>query len=318
MMHSDSSPTSPCTLAAADETIRGSGTKSQTNNSLQLKSHNDGNQHFHSDPDIPSALSRQSNKKRKFEGEECSLMEMFEETFASFAAKLEVKIEGLQATISTIKHQNIELTKGVDLMSAKHDEIMSRLTVLEREQKEDKKLIRTLEDKIENLEKKNRATGIEIHNIQKNTGESKEDLCKVVNELGKTIKVDISNSLIKDIYRINKKENSHPSVIVEFTNVMVKENVLRETRAFNKNKEKGNKLNSTHLKLKQQNKPVFVTETLTPKNQRLFYLARTFQKEYKYAFCWTSHGTVYLRQNVNVAQIRITTEDDIETLRKKT
>lgn len=134
MQHSP--PNSPRITTPTDQTISGSsGAKSQVKKPLQLKSHNDGIHHVQSESDLTSLLNMQSHKKRKFETEECSLMDMFKEMFATFSTKLESKIEGLQATISTIKQQNVELTKSVELMSAKHDEIMSRLTTLEQEKK---------------------------------------------------------------------------------------------------------------------------------------------------------------------------------------
>ncbi|CAG9137622.1 unnamed protein product [Plutella xylostella] len=168
----------------------------------------------------------------------------------------------LQQTIGGIKEQNDALTNSVDLMSQKYDEFITRIAQLEAERKEDKKLIHILEEKIEYLEKKNRTTGIEIRNIPKATGETKQDLCKLVQKLGNTLKIDIKYSDVKDIYRINTKDGTNP-IVAELTTVLLKENIIKEVKSFNKNKNKGEKLNTTHFNSHQPMKPVFVSETLT-------------------------------------------------------
>lgn len=269
--------------------------------------------HCESAPNLHTLLQNiNENKKRKFDGDndESSLVSIFKELFA----KLEDKIEDLHSTINTIKRQNTELTNSVEVMSFKHDEFLSRVTRLEEDKVQNAQKIKFLEDKLEFFERKNRATTLEIRNVMKGTGETKDDLCKIVTSLGSAINVDIQEANIKDIYRVNAKDKSNP-IIVEFTSVISKEKVIKATKIFNKTKSKGDKLNSSHLKLKQSLSPIFISEALTLKSQRLFYLARLFQKQYHYAFCWTSHGVVYLRKNENSSQVRITAEEDIEALR---
>lgn len=267
--------------------------------------------HCESAPDLHTLLTN-TNKKRKFDGDDddSSLVSIFKEMFR----KLERKIEDLHSTINTVKRQNTELTNSVEVMSFKYDEFLSRVTKLEEDKVQNTQRISFLEDKLEFLERKNRAACLEIRNVVKETGETKDDLCKIVSNLGSAINVEIQEANIRDIYRVNAKDKSNP-IIVDFTSVLCKEKVIKGTKTFNKTKSKGDKLNSSHLKLKQRLSPIFIAEALTLKSQRLFYLARLFQKQHHYAFCWTSHGVVYLRKNENSSQIRITAEEDIEALR---
>ncbi|KAG7308081.1 hypothetical protein JYU34_006727 [Plutella xylostella] len=46
-------------------------------------------------------------------------------------------------------------------------------------------------------------------------------------------------------------------------------------------------------------------------------LIADLQRNYNFAFCWTSHGVVYLRRDENSPQIRVTNETDLEGLRKE-
>lgn len=275
-------------------------------------------QNYDSAPDLPSLANIAERKKRKHDGstdEAFSITSVLKEMFSTFSKDQDKRFNELQQTIGGIKEQNDALTNSVDLMSQKYDEFITRIAQLEAERKEDKKLIHILEEKIEYLEKKNRTTGIEIRNIPKATGETKQDLCKLVQKLGNTLKIDIKYSDVKDIYRINTKDGTNP-IVAELTTVLLKENIIKEVKSFNKNKNKGEKLNTTHFNSHQPMKPVFVSETLTSKTQRLFHLAREFQKNYRYAFCWTSHGTIYLRKEEKAPAIKIASDIDLQDLRK--
>lgn len=184
-------------------------------------------------------------------------------------------------------------------MSSKYDEFMVKIASLEKERDNDKKLILKLEEKLEVLERKYKATGIEVRNLPKSDGENKETLVKTFINLCSTFNIHLSRNDIKDIYRINTSKSSPDPVIVELTTVIMKENINKCVKCFNL------------IMLK----PIYVSETLTQKSNRLFYLARVFQRNYAYAFCWTVNGIVYLRKNENLPQIRITAEADLDKLR---
>ncbi|KAJ8704384.1 hypothetical protein PYW08_005156 [Mythimna loreyi] len=257
-------------------------------------------------------------KKRKFDGDDinsfmCSLKEMFD----TLSNEQNERFQDLLISVNSLREQNAELTKSVETMSHKYDEILSRIKLLEDTKKEDTRYIKSLEQKIDNLERKTRASGIEIRNIPKmkpDKSETKSDLCLIAQQMGKTLNISIQDSDIKDIYRITAKDSSNP-IITEFTSVLMKEKVLAAVKAFNKTKQKGEKLNTTHFIKTDAVKPVFVAETLTQKTQKIFYLARAFQKDYGYDFCWTSRGIVYLRKSTGSAQIKIEFEADLEKLK---
>lgn len=235
--------------------------------------------------------------------------------FETFSKQQNKLFEDLKSSIQSIREQNVSLQKSVDMMSSKYDEFLSRISDLESERKQDKIKISQLEQKIESMERKSKVTGIEIRNIPKKSGETKESLSESVKGLGKVLKIDLGNLDIRDVYRINSKDGSNP-IIAEFSSAIIKEKIISNVKTFNKSKPKNEKLNTSHLNYTGPNKPLFVSETLTQNTQKLFYLARHFQKNFGYAFCWTSRGIVYLRKEEKSSQIKITTEEDLENLRK--
>lgn len=258
-------------------------------------------QHYESEPDLHSLTNITERKKRKYNEESMDFLVIIKEMFSSFAAEQDKRFNELRASI--------------ELMSNKYDDFLLKLTSLEKDKQADKAKIQELEEKLENLERKSRGVGIEIRNLPIQNGETKETLVTEIIKLGKTLSVDIDQNSIKDIYRIKSKDASSP-VIVDFTTVLKKEKMLKAIKQFNKSKEKGSKLNTTHLNCNYQSKPLYVSETLTTKNQKLFYMARQFQKSHGYSFCWTANGIVYLKQNEGSMFIRINDLNDLDRLRK--
>lgn len=274
-----------------------------------------GIQHYGSAPDLGLIMETLSErKKRKFDGNSSDNTELLKEMISKFSIQQTVFFNQLQASINGLKEQNNQLSQSVELISSKYDGFLSQITQLEAQRREDKKTMEFLEEKVEYLERKSRSTGIEIRNIPKTNGESKNDLCKLLHSVGKSIDVDIEQNAIKDIYRPSSKDSSAP-IVVELTTVLLKENILDKVKKFNKSKKAGYKLNTSHIGLQCPVKPVYISETLTTKAQKLFYLARTFQKQYHYAFCWTAHGVIYMRKDEKSPHIKVSSEHDIANLR---
>ncbi|KAJ8727804.1 hypothetical protein PYW08_016189 [Mythimna loreyi] len=264
---------------------------------------------------IPTNITER--KKRKFEGKEHGKEDtgpVTLSTFNTFSSVQELRFEDLMEKISSIIVQNTDLKHSVEVMSSKYDEFLGRIASLEAERTDDKKKIQLLEDKLEQLERKSRSTGIEIRNVPKTDGETKEGLCNLVVNMGTSLNIDIESSKIKDIYRIKSKDNSHP-IIVDLTTVVAKEKVMSGVKRFNKSKDRAAKLNTSHLKINSPLAPIYVAECLTYRTQKLFYIARAFQRSHGYQFCWTANGVVYLRKKVNDPQIRISSESDVEKLK---
>ncbi|CAK1553275.1 unnamed protein product [Leptosia nina] len=277
-------------------------------------------QHYDSEPNLHLLSTNVTErKKRKFDGDDSeNFMVTIKYMFDAFSKEQNKRFQDLLVSVNCIREQNSELTKSVETMSSKYDEFLSRIKHLEDARKEDKKYVSILEQRLETLERKSRASGIELRNIPKTiTGkpETKSDLCQLTQLMGKAINIDIRESDVRDIYRINSKDSSNP-IIAEFTSVLVKEKILSAVKSFNKKKQKGEKLNTGHFGTVGPIKPAFVTETLTQQTQKIFYLARTFQKEHGYDFCWTSRGVVYLRKNSNLSQIKIECQADLDKLKQ--
>lgn len=240
------------------------------------------------------------------------------------------ELKGLISSLSTridqsfleLKQKNEELKESLQFMSDKYDIIFKTLQDLQEDRIEDKKTIQKLEEKIEVLERKNRSASLEIRNVpiclrDDRKFESKEDASLIVKALSRAVEVDIHDCDIKDIYRIQTHKAGSKPIIVELNSVLKKEKIIQGVKNYNKKKPNEEKLNTGHLSIPGPVKPVFISEALTPNAQKLFYTARQFANENGYAYCWTSHGSIFVRKAEGEPQIRIDSATNLKHLAKK-
>lgn len=233
--------------------------------------------------------------------------------FTTFTETQSKKLSDIVIAVNSIKEQNSDIVKSIDFLSHKYEEMTQQIKNLEQAKKEDKEYINQLENKLEILERKSRNLCVELKNIPKDDKtESKCELIKTVQRVGSIVNFEISDSQIKDIYRINTKLDSNKPIIVEFTNALSKEGLLNSVKTYNRTY--SGKLNTGSLLITGPIKPIFVSESLTDKSRKLFYLARDFAKTNDYRFCWSLHGVIYLRKREGSPQIRIESEEVLRNL----
>lgn len=233
----------------------------------------------------------------------------------SFTAVQNHQFTALQLKMEEIKEQNTKLQDSADFNAAKYDEITLKLQQMEQERKDDRVRIMDLEEKIEQLERQHRSTSLEIRNVPQKAPETKQDLQNTLVTLGNLVKSPVQSSDIKDVFRIQTK-SQNKTIIAEFNSVITKERMMKAIKIFNK-ENKNDKLNTSQLQFDGPKQPIYVSENLTPKNKRLFYLARDFSVLQKYRYCWTSFGKVLLRKEDGAPVIRINSEHDFRMLDEK-
>ncbi|CAG9783337.1 unnamed protein product [Diatraea saccharalis] len=263
------------------------------------------------------ALGRNIKRKRSDSSEELSNLKCeITSMFASWKAEQDSKFDTLLIALNDIKSQNANIHKSLEFLSEKYDELIERINTLEQDKRHQRDYINTLETKIENLERNFKVKSIEIRNIPTKINETTEDLMKIVQKTGAVIDLKIEKNDICDIYRTNTKNITQKPITVNFNSALTKEKFLKSVKKFNRDN-RGSTLNTTQLKIDEESRPVFVSELLTAKAKRLFYLARDFAKSNQYSFCWTSHGRIFIRKNEGSPQVRIDGEDQLLQLKGK-
>lgn len=222
------------------------------------------------------------------------------------------KLSALMSTVKEIKQQNAEIQKTVDFLSEEQNNLKKKFMMMDNERKDQLLYIKSLEDKLENIERSSRSTGLEFRNFSQKTGESKTDLISLVVKVSEKLQTPVQLHEIKDVFRTKSKTENKP-IIVELTTVIKKEAILESLKKFKRGR--NGQLESSSLGVQGPSTRVFISETLTSKNKRLFALARDFAKTNSYKYCWTSHGYVFIRKSDGQPAIRITSEDDLTPLK---
>lgn len=243
--------------------------------------------------------------------------EAIELMISNMMAAQKEDIKKIQSTLMEIKTANSDIQNTVDFLASQNEELKKKIEQLEIQTRKDKHYIILLEDKIEELQRENRKTSIEIKNVPKVHDESKEMLIKLFLNLSNNIGCDIDERHIKDIYRVHRKNNTNKThIITELSSTMLKTKFLKHAKNYNiKNKEK---LCAKHLGFtKNEYEPIYVSEQLTAKGARLYFLARDLAKSRDYKFCWSSYGKIYVRKNEQSPIIVIKNESHVNNLMQK-
>lgn len=232
--------------------------------------------------------------------------------FTEFKEEQGRRIDKLYESIEEIKNQNSTIQNSVAFLSKNYDELKDKIAQLEDqivlERNNSNKYIQILEEKLESLERGARSSCIEIKNIPIKNSETKESLVNTVIKIGSTIHVNIQPFEVKDTFRIGSKDPANRTIIVDFTSNLIKEKFIQMYKKFNR---ENRKLSTDILGIEGISKPVFVSENLTPKLKRVFFLARDFASTHDFKYCWIKNGKIFLKQKEGTKYFHIKDESDL-------
>lgn len=232
------------------------------------------------------------------------------ELFDEFSRTQSTKFDALTDAMTLLKQETAELKKSVAFMSKKYDEVLESLGKMQKENSKYKVQVELLDQRVDFLERKARSTTIELRNVPQSPTETKANITEIITKVGVVLQQPVQISDIRDTYRLKTKNNSNPPIVVEFTSITIKENMIQKAKLFNKNN-KENKLNSSHIMINGPTQPIYISESLTPFAKKLFYLARQYAKKHSYTGCWHSYGKIYMKKSDEQPSIRIDNENDI-------
>ena len=252
---------------------------------------------------ITKRLKRKCDDSSEVYSPQSDLKSMLKELAASQDKKFDILLK-----------QNDEVKESIEFMSTKFDEMLLRMSSLEKENSALKKHNKELEQRINLLEKNSRQSMIEIRNIPAQEKESKLSTLKLVQNIGVSLSLDppLQFSDFREVYRTKSS-----AIIVEFNSTMKKDDFITKLVHFNKCKKEAKLplLNTEHINLPGTPKSIFISDVLTTKARRLFYLSRELLKNKKIVATWTSHGKVFIKREENQPPIRVNEEEDLNYLK---
>lgn len=228
--------------------------------------------------------------------------------------KLEKHLLELVQQSSSIAKTNSDIEKSLNYMSEQITSVEVKIDALDGERTALVTQMTALEDKIANIDRQLIKTTVEIRDIPKTLAFFKDALFNMVQKLSTSLNLNIQGSDIRDIYRLpSKKEKTTTAIAVEFNNTLQKSNFLKKIKDHNKNNDL-KKLSTEHLGYIGTHNAIYVSELLTPATKKLYFIARTFAKNHKYEYCWTSEGRVFLRKNKESQYLIVKDEEQLKLI----
>lgn len=290
-----------------------------------------GVQHALSDSDVsniateistPSFISHRNKRQRlsseeqlaSFKEEIKIMLDEWKDTQNILLNKLVAELAEIKKQNTEIKHSNDEIEKSLIFMNNQYEEMRKKVDNLEGERKQHLLRIATLESSLEDIQRTSKSSSIELRNIPiSSEKESKTDLSKIVLNTCKLLDVNVQEAAIRDVFRVNSKSGKG-TIVAEFTSVILKHNVIQGIKSYNKH-HPNQRLNSADIGFAGQQTPIYISEALTSKGRRLFFVARDVAKTKEYKFCWTANGKIHLRKDIGAPRIEIKDESQLATLR---
>lgn len=243
---------------------------------------------------------------------------------AKFAADLNTQINQQIATelktirceLSAIEH----LQQAFDNLSAKHDTLFESLhqsSVLVHALQEENTALKTeiaaINTKLSNIDQINRSSNIEIQSVPESRMENTVDIFA---KLCSTISYPCDMNSIKHCHRVakmNNQSNRPRNIIVTLSSPLQRDQLISAVKQFNK-KQQRDKLNSKHLDISGDARPIYVCEHLTPANKALHAATRKAAIAKNFKYVWVRNGKIYMRKGDTSKHIIIRSQDCLSNL----
>lgn len=292
-------------------TLIGYGSDSQISNKSSYE-------HTEGQTTPPSYVCHRSKRLREKDvspSDLASFKDEIKELITSLIGTQKKDIAEITHSLRDIKQTNLNIETSISVLTKQNEEFREKIDFLERQAKKDKEYITILEDRVEDLQRYTRKSSLELKNVPRKQQENRNDLIDMVVNLTKTIGLDFSPRDVTDIFRLKSRREveKSPPIIVELSSTITRTDLLKKAKEFNhRNKIK---LQAKHLGFStHEDTPIFISEQLTAKAARLYFLSRELVKSQKYKYCWTAFGKVFVRKDDNAKIILIQNEAIIHRL----
>ena len=242
--------------------------------------------------------------------------------------------------LPTLDENRAWVEKKFNSISNKLSTIANRVTAVELEQKEHVKTLDFYEAEIEDSKNKLMSVTNECAKLKTNEDVSritrsikkieddntlktlvvsgmpmtkKEDLQTIITLMCSKLDISCKNSDIDGIYRARHSQEESltrtPLFFIQFNNMLARDSFYDSRKSMAKRE-----FDSKTLGFPTNDK-IYINEQLSKPMRELFFMARQRKKELCFKYCWTFHGTVYMRKEKSSDPIRISSSACLKDLR---
>lgn len=279
------------------------------------KSGSDPNLYARNDTITPHLnISRNKRRRSPMEDQLNEFREEIRQMFRELKADQKNTFTGMEKALNDIQKTNRDIEKSIEFISKQYEEMRERTETLEQKCKLNLNHISILEERIEDMQRNSRMTSLEIRHLPAQPDETKNSLSLQLLNVAKLLKFDMATSDVREVFRIPGKMETNKPIIVELSTTMLKQKFIKAVKSFNQ-EYRSSKLNASHFGMTGNTTPVYVTEHLTSKANRLYFMARDLARTGSYKFCWSANGKIFIRKAEGTQTILIKSEDQIMSLR---
>lgn len=225
------------------------------------------------------------------------LESVLEDFKASMINEFELKTKEVLTRFNQVSNSLKSIQKQQESIKDEVKSSSDKISLLESENSCLKQTVSDLTSRISQMEQHSRASNLEIQNVPEFKS---ENLNTLVEQIASTIDCKLEKTDIAVCTRIAKanKDSQRPrSIVIKFSSQRLRDSFLASALKFNKKaKNTADKLNSGHLGIGGDRKPVFVVEHLSPTQKALHAEARSKARELCYKFVWVRGGRIYMRK----------------------
>lgn len=221
----------------------------------------------------------------------------------SFLSKINDSISATMAKeLQTVKSDIGDLKNSMTFLGNEYEELKKMTSInneelrkLQEENDSLKATVTVLSQKFNQAEQLSRGCNIEIQCVPESKS---ENLISLICQMCQSVGCAIKEESILNCNRVAKMNASSPrprSIIVQLNSPRVRDSILAAVIKHNKS-HSGNMLNTSHLGIRGEKRPIYVAEHLSAHNKALHAAARRAAKEKNYKFVWVRNGKIYMRK----------------------
>ena len=235
------------------------------------------------------------------------------------------KLAPLRSDMTALREKLRETNSFLEEANAKYEEVKTKLMQHETERKNlitEKKILKStvqvleknvtsLEDKCNELEQYSRRDCLEIKGIPII---KQEDTNEIVLKVAELVGVDdLSNEDISISHRLPLSKNyrgkrTDPAIIAKFVRREDKEKLYSARKHLKT-------FTTQDLGFNSKNN-IYISESLTERNKKLFGECVKVKKKLHFSFIWSSNGRIFLRKNQDSLPVAINNKDELEKFQK--
>lgn len=235
----------------------------------------------------------------------------FTEMFNTFKNEQLEFNKGLSTTISLMKDQINENSNKISNMEIDSTDIANSLKHAKTESAQLKIQVSNLENIINIHEQSLLSSSLEVHGFPEKQNENlSESFVKIANSL----QVTVDNENIVNIYRIRRQNDNNaqqlpPTIFVKLTSQNLRDKIIKQRKNFNN-------FSTVNMGWTEKEKSfIYIRESLTPLNRRIYSAALSIRKQNKIKYLWIANGKMFGRKTDGERRFQLTSLDAVNAIK---